>query len=228
MTLIVALDPPPGAGDPLEWGARIIGETGAAASGFKIGLPLLLKVGLPGLERLASLMPPESLKIADLKLADIGPVMSSAAEAVASAGYDAVIAHGFLGVEGALDELADTCRSLGIKLVVLVSMSHPAASRIMDPLLDTLLEEAIRVDAWGVVAPATRPEIVARTRRRLGPGYIILSPGVGAQGAEPGAALCAGADYEIVGRRITRSPNPREEAFLVLEKQREAVSRCRA
>lgn len=228
MTLIVALDPPPGIGDPLEWGARIIGETGAAASGFKVGLPLLLKAGPSGLKRLASLMPPESLKVADLKLADIGPVMSSAAEVLASAGYDTVIAHGFVGAEGGLDELADTCRSLGLKLVVLVSMSHPAASRIMDPLLDTLLVEAIRVDAWGVVAPATRPEIVARARRRLGSGYTILSPGVGVQGAEPGVALCAGADYEIVGRRITRSPNPREEAFLVLERQREAVSRCKA
>ncbi len=226
MTLIVALDPPQSVDDALEWSSKLVEEVGTAAAGFKIGLPLLLRAGLPGLKTLADKMPPESLKIADLKLADVGHIMSTTAEAVAAAGYDAVIAHGFVGVEGALDELADTCRSMGLKLIVLVSMSHPAASRIMDPMLDALLEEAVKADAWGVVAPATRPEIVAKARKRLGPSYTILSPGVGAQGAEPGTALCAGADYEIVGRLITRSASPRETAFLLLEKQREAVSRC--
>jgi orotidine-5'-phosphate decarboxylase len=225
LTLIVALDPPAGA-DPVEWSASIIEATSPLATGYKIGLPLALRAGPEGLRSIASSMPPAVLRIADLKLADIGPIMSSSTEALAEAGYDAVIAHAFTGFEGALDELSRTCERLGVKLIVLLSMSHPAASELMDPLPERFAEIARKARAWGVVVPATRPEIVRRARALLGRDVRILSPGVGVQGAAPGEALCAGADYEIVGRAITRSENPLEAAYRILEEQKNRVMLC--
>lgn len=93
----------------------------------------------------------------------------------------------------------------------------------MDPCLGRLIDVARRVSPWGVVAPATRPWVIGIVRRELGP-VKILSPGVGAQGAEPGAALRHGADYEIVGRLILGSRDPAEAARRVLE----AHARARA
>jgi len=48
----------------------------------------------------------------------------------------------------------------------------------------------------------------------------IMSPGVGAQGGEPGDAILAGANFEVVGRRIYESPNPGEAARLISDRIR--------
>jgi orotidine-5'-phosphate decarboxylase len=38
---------------------------------------------------------------------------------------------------------------------------------------------------------------------------LILTPGVGAQGGKPGEAVAHGADFEIVGRAIYQSSDPK-------------------
>lgn len=216
MTLIVALDKPQSLG--------LVDTLCGVASGFKIGVPLLLDVGLEGLRRARSRCS-DALWVADMKLADIGHVMALTARRLAGL-VDAVIAHGFVGLESALDILAEECRRMGMKLVVIASMSHPG-SRIYDKVLEDVLEVIEAVKPWGVVAPATRPNIIRRVRRRLGCSVAILSPGIGAQGASPGDAICAGADYEIVGRAITSSENPLQAARNILEQQRRCRRACR-
>ncbi len=47
---------------------------------------------------------------------------------------------------------------------------------------------------------------------------IILTPGIGAQGAQPGDAIKNGADYEIVGRAIYTSDNPQKSAEEIRKK----------
>ena len=106
-------------------------------------------------------------------------------------------------------------------------MSHPGAARVMRKVFGDLLDVVKEVSAWGVVLPATVPNVVKAGREYLGPSFKILAPGVGAQGAAPGDALCAGADYEIVGRLITRAENPLEVALEVVKKQEERVRACR-
>ncbi len=172
--------------------------------GFKIGLPGL--VADPGLGRAARAQCPDALLVADLKLADIADTMIRVAR-VAEGWADAVIAHAFPGYEGALDGLSSYLEERGMRLVAVVAMSNPGARETMDPVLDRLVEAARRAGAWGLVAPATRPEVVSRARS-LYPEAVIMSPGVGAQGAEPGSAIRAGADLEIIGRMIAASPDP--------------------
>ena len=62
-----------------------------------------------------------------------------------------------------------------------------------------------------MIAPATRPESIARIRRIVG-DLLILTPGVGAQGGSVSDAISMGADHVIVGRSIYGSPMPREAA----------------
>lgn len=222
--LVIALDPPFGPNIEMT-GEKIVNSLNPVVSGFKIGLPYILEHGLEHVRRLREITDKEL--IADLKLADIGYVMSIVADKLATIGFDSVIAHGFVGVNGALRELKSTCDKLGLKLILVVSMSHPGSSEYIDRHLDELVNNAIYLDVHGVVAPATRPEVISRVRELVRDEIKIYSPGIGAQGAEPGVAICAGADYEIVGRLITNSPNPYETALMVRDMQVRRVRSCR-
>ncbi|MCE4620153.1 MAG: orotidine-5'-phosphate decarboxylase [Desulfurococcales archaeon] len=182
----------------------LVQETCGLAAGYKVGLPSLLRI--PGIGREVRKACDEALVIADLKLADIADTMVRVAE-ITSGWADAVIAHAFPGYEGALDGLSRFLEENRQKLVVVVAMSNPGASETMDPILEKLVGIAKRARAWGLVAPATRPHVIARARN-LFTEAVILSPGVGAQGARPGEAVRAGADYEIIGRLITTSRDP--------------------
>ena len=207
---IVAIDP--SMGEPLDGALRIASSVDGLASGVKVGWGFLLDYGLDGLASLRDSY--GGLLIADLKLADIAWVMEGVVERLEGL-VDAVIAHAFPGFEGAIDGLSRRLDSMGVRLILVVSMSHPGSREVIDRNLEALVGVASRAGAWGVVAPATRPWIVSRVRELM-PEAKILSPGVGAQGASPGDALCAGADYEIIGRAVTRSGDPRralEEAI---------------
>lgn len=202
--LIVALDPEPG--DSLDYWLDIVSKLCDLVVGFKVGLPFTLMYGVNSLKTLKSLC--GNFIIVDFKLADIGYVMRSIVSQV-SDHVDGVIAHSFIGTKGALDELKEYLDRLGVKLILVTSMSHDGSLDVIDVNIDRLLWVAERVKPWGLVAPATRPAIITYIRRRA-PWARILAPGIGPQGARPGEALKAGADYEIIGRLITRAPNPVE------------------
>lgn len=197
-------------------------------SGVKVGLPLLLRGG-PGLLREIAEVARSAgvMRIADLKLADIGDVMKGSLEAVSELGYDVVIAHTFVGVRGGLEDLAARARELGVRLVLVVSMSHEGSREFYDRHFREFLGVARELGAWGVVVPATRPHLIREAREILGTSTRILSPGVGAQGARYGVAICHGADYEIVGRSVVKAPEPLEAATRVLEEVERGVGSCR-
>ncbi|BAN90945.1 orotidine 5'-phosphate decarboxylase / HUMPS family protein [Aeropyrum camini] len=203
--VIVALDPAvEGDVEKLLGIARLACREGA---GIKVGLPMLALGGSEAVSEAARLCSGGGLRVLDLKLADIGYVMRLAVESLAR-GFDAAIAHAFIGSEGALEELKGALEGMGVRLVLVLSMSHQGSAEVIDPCLDRLISVATRVRPWGVVAPATRPGVIARVRSAM-PRTVIMSPGVGAQGGRPGDAIClGGADYEIVGRVVTRSPDP--------------------
>ncbi len=210
LPIIVALDPPIGV-DPVKWCFRIIDDTLDIVSGYKIGLPLILDLDRKrDLEKIVGKMKGVWLRIADLKLADIGDIMVSIIRRLHEFGFNAFIVHGFIGYNGALDRVSDYVDSIDAKLITVVSMSHSGSSEIIDHVLDRLLEVALRAGSWGIVAPATRPEIIRGIRSRVGDRVKILSPGIGVQGARPSTAIKAGADYEIIGRLVTRSEDPRK------------------
>jgi Orotidine-5''-phosphate decarboxylase len=200
---------------------HILRSISASIHGIKIGLPLLLTSGIDGVKEMLKPNPWDEV-ILDLKLADIGNTMITTLKALEGVG-DAVIAHSFTGIEGSLGELSQYCRERGLKLYLVLAMSHRGW-----PLefTEKLLRLASEVDPHGLVVPATKPELI-RLARSLFPAKVLISPGVGVQGAREGDALCAGADYEIVGRSIYAAPDP----FLALSKivlsQEVRVNECK-
>jgi len=228
--IIIALDPDKDLGEEEKlhnWLKNIIDATKEYVYGYKIGLPLLLAGG-PASFRYVRSLARDKFVVADLKLADIGDVMALSIDYLDELGIDGVIAHVFTGYEDALDKLSERARERGLRLILVVSMSHRGSREFIDPYLNNYLSIVKKIGAWGVVAPATRPEIIRLVRRELGGDVKILAPGIGVQGAPPGSALCAGADYEIIGRLVTRAQDPGKIIIEVIKKIKESVSRCRS
>jgi orotidine-5'-phosphate decarboxylase len=197
----------------------VLSELSEVVGVLKIGWPIIVELGL---DRVAELVRAGSWVevIADLKLADIYETMS---KVVSKLGFaDSFIAHSFVGVEGALGPLKRELDAKGKGLYLVLSMSHPGWN---DGFYSDLLPVVRSVSPKGVVVGATKPEMISRVRADLG-SLKIISPGVGAQGAKPGSALCRGADVEIVGRRIYSSRDPVREAVLVVEEARSTLSEC--
>lgn len=145
--------------------------------------------------------------IADFKLADIDNTNAWLAKHAFNAGFDAVIAHAFLG-EDSIKAVIDIAREKNKGVILVVNMSHPGSREFITPNSDALCKLAKKLGVCGVVAPATRPGEISRVREVIGNEILILSPGVGVQGGKVGGAISAGADFEMVGRSIYKSENP--------------------
>lgn len=221
--IVVALDPPFGP-DGLYSLVDMLEKTKDLAYGYKVGLPLILDRGI---EVVSNIKRATGLEvIVDLKLADIGEVMVSTARRVYERGADAVIAHGFVGVKDALDKLVEESKRLGRKVILVASMTHTGSTQYIDKHFEEIVKDAIDLSIHGIVVPATRPTLVKLARSIAGDRLKIYSPGIGAQGAEPGTALCEGADFEIIGRSITRAPDPRASILDIYEKMKRRLRSC--
>lgn len=203
--LILALDFPP------RRIRELLEELKGLAVGVKVGFPLTLSLGFDGVRELLREFP-DYYWIADYKLADIPEVVQHVISRLEDMGFDASIIHLFTGQRKYQTRM---------DLIGVAAMSHPEAKFFRGNFIK-LLEEADLLGIEGIVVGATRPEMIREARRRL-PNVRIFSPGVGAQGAEPGSAIAVGADFEIVGRSIVKSDKPIEEAIKVVEAHRGVI-----
>ena len=184
-------------------------------AGVKIGLPLSLTLGFERIAELLDTFKQDFYMIADFKLSDIPYINQIALNFFSKLGFDAAIAHLF---QGGLRNLRRSIDLFGV-----VVMSHPD-SRLLQENFQRLIEEASIADVDGVVVGATKESFIRAARKAL-PEKTILSPGVVVQGARPGSALEYGGDFEIVGRAITRSPDPLASARKIVEAERDVLSR---
>jgi orotidine-5'-phosphate decarboxylase len=171
---------------------------------IKINWPLVLSSSPAVITRLAGLAP----VICDFKVADIPNTDRLIVEQVRKRGASGVIVHAFTGT----DSLQAAVQAAeGLEVFVVTEMSHPGGQEFTAPMAERFARMAVEARAAGVIAPATRPERIAKVRSIVG-DLLILSPGVGAQGGSASAAISMGADFVIVGRSIYGDKNPRDAA----------------
>lgn len=185
-------------------------------AGVKIGWPTILTLGEEALYRLINEYDWGFFFIADIKLADVGHINRIIVEHMADIGFDAIISHSFIGREKGLEEAVSSARDHGLGILSLSAMSHPGGREVLNKNFEYLLSISMSLDVDGLVLPSTMPEYIRLARDRGFKG-LIFSPGIGVQGASPGTALGYGADFEIIGRLIYNSDDPRERVMVLLD-----------
>ena len=212
--IIVALDFP-SAGEALAMAMRI----DPARCRLKVGMELFTAVGPAILEDLHRL----GFEIfLDLKLHDIPNTVAGACRAAAAHGVWMLNVHACGGrrmLEAARDATdGGSRRPLVIAVTVPTSMGHGDLAETgvgvaLSEQVGALARLARGCGLDGIVCSAADLEPLAG---ELDAGFIRVTPGVRlASGADdqrrittPGDAARAGADYLVIGRPITRAPDP--------------------
>ncbi len=205
----------------LRHAGRVLAETKTHVAAVKVNHHLLLPYGLRGIASIVATCKEAGLPlIADLKLNDIESTNLNVMDSLLSHGFDAVIANPFVGREEGLGKVIQRAHVRGGGILLLVYMSHKGARegyslRLKggEPLYRVFARRARRWGADGVVVSAKSADKIRETREIVGRKCLIFSPGVGAQGGAAMSAVSAGADFLIVGRSITESPDPARTAL---------------
>jgi orotidine-5'-phosphate decarboxylase len=215
--LIVALD----VSDPerAEAMARRLGDTVGL---LKVGLELFTAAGPEVVPRMGAVAP----VFLDLKLHDIPNTVEGAARNAARLGAAMLTVHALGGeamvaaaVRGAAEGAEAAGRTAPTILAVTV-LSSLAGEGLASP--SSLAFEAVAAGANGVVVSG---EDVANVREVLGGEACLVVPGIRPAGSNghdqsriltPEEAVERGADYLVIGRPITASPDPAGVARAIL------------
>ena len=188
---------------------------------FKFGMEFFYAHGVEGVRAAAG---EEARIFLDLKLNDIPATVAGGLRALLPLAPFMTTIHATGGPDmmcAAMEAVAPAgeARPKILAVTVLTSMDDDdvevtgGRGGVRDQVL-RLTELALDTGVDGVVCS---PCEIADVRRLCGPGFLVVTPGIrpGGNGCDdqkrtmsPGDAVAAGASYIVVGRPITRAPNP--------------------
>ena len=219
--VIVALDYATG-----EEALGLVDALGSAGDFYKVGLELFSREGPEVVEALTQR---DKRVFLDLKLHDIPNTVARSVSAARELGVDFLTVHTTGGVPmmAAAAEAAGGALTL-LGVTVLTSMSVPDVEAVWGRELDSLRDEVVRLAGLakeaGVGGVVASPMEARPLKRLVGSDLLVVTPGIRLRGddhhdqarfATPADATDAGADYLVVGRSITRAPDPVEALALV-------------
>ncbi|MBK9518208.1 MAG: orotidine-5'-phosphate decarboxylase [Anaeromyxobacter sp.] len=184
---------------------------------LKVGLELYLAEGAQAVRAAAALGRPVFL---DLKLHDIPATVEGAARSAAASGASLLTVHAAGGqemVRAAVRGAGPQVRILAV--TVLTSLDAATLDQIglagpPEAAVVRLARLAVAAGAGGLVCS---PQEVAAVRAAVGPGPLLVVPGIRPAGAAlgdqarvatPAQAVAAGADVLVVGRPLRDAPDP--------------------
>jgi len=219
--LVIALD----RYDLAEAEALAAGLAGVAGM-LKVGLQLFVSQGPDAVRRIRDHGP----VFLDLKLHDIPTTVGRAARAAGRLGPTLLTVHALGGVdmvEAAVNGATGGASEAGFeppRVVAVTVLSSVGGESLASPA--SLAFEAVSAGAAGVVVSG---DDVREVREALGPGPLVVVPGVRPSGLSsndhvrvltPKEALGAGADHIVVGRPVTDAADPAAAARGVLAELR--------
>lgn len=215
--LIVALDVPTAAE-----AEALVGRLGDAAGFYKIGLELIF--GGEGLALAARLVRDGKKVFLDAKLHDIPNTVAGATARIGALGATFLTVHAYPQTMQAAREAA---RGTGLRLLAVTVLTSAddadlAEAGYSEDAAALVRRRALQARALGLDGLVMSPQEAAAVRALVGPAMTIVTPGVRPAGGPagdqkrimtPGAAMAASADYLVVGRPITRAPDPAAAAW---------------
>jgi orotidine-5'-phosphate decarboxylase len=215
--LIVALDVPTAAA-ALELADRLAPHVGC----FKVGLQLFLEAGFAVCDALSARGHKVML---DLKFHDIPQTVFLAVSQFA--GHDIALAtvHGYPQVVEAAAKAKGNTKILAVTVLTSLGADELQQTGFAGSLADLVRLRAVTSLAAGADGIVCSPLETALLRKNLGAKPVIATPGIRpldsvrddqTRTATPRAAIAAGADHIIVGRPITKAPDPAAAARDIL------------
>ncbi len=220
--LIVALDLP-----SMAAAERIVRELRPTVSWFKVGAELFTAVGPAAV---AMVQAHGGRVFLDLKYHDIPSTVASAVRAATQLGVAMVTVHLAGAIQG-LRTIAEAIAQTGLGQGR-ANGAHPwllGVTRLTSIEGGTTTETvigaaqlALRSGFDGVVASGGE---AAAIKQDCGNGFIVVAPGIRPHGSEPNdqrrvatpaEALCAGADYLVIGRPIVAAASPSDALGQIL------------
>jgi orotidine-5'-phosphate decarboxylase len=201
-------------------------------STVKIGLELYLRYGP---DVVATVRGGSGVDVfLDLKLHDIPNTVAGAAGAVAKLHPEILTVHAAGGAD-MIKAAVDAAPATMVAAVTLLTSIGPGdlaelgvAGSVSD-MVRRMAALAVSAGARGLVCS---PQEVAAVRAEVGQDIVLITPGIRPSGADshdqarvatPEEALAAGADLLVVGRPITRAPDPGAAAAAIAASLRRAV-----
>jgi orotidine-5'-phosphate decarboxylase len=210
--IAVALDAP-----DLETAARWAQAVTPHVAVVKIGLELFCRTGPSVVETVRGGSGVDLFL--DLKLHDIPNTVAGAARGVAKIKprYLTVHASGGADMVRAAVESAPDVTIAAVTVLTSISAEVLASVGLAGPPLDAVRRLAALAVGAGAGALVCSPQEVAAVRAEVGPGIVLITPGVRPLGADsqdqarvatPQQALADGADLLVIGRPITGAADP--------------------
>jgi orotidine-5'-phosphate decarboxylase len=200
---------------------KLVETLGDEVSFYKIGLGLQLGGG----EGLAKSLIAEGKRVfLDYKYLDIEETIRTAVRRAAEFGVDFLtIHHSSDGILRAAVEGRGNSRLKLLCVTVLTSIDDDDVKEMgfqcnVEELVLARAKQALDAGVDGVIASARE---AAEIRTATGGKLLVVTPGIRPQDsathdqkrvATPGAAISDGADYLVVGRPITKAPDPKQAA----------------
>lgn len=209
----------------MDTAVRLVAQTSPHLGGIKLGMEFFYRNGPDGTRRVLENAAENTAFFLDLKLHDIPNTVAGAVRAVAPLAPDFLTVHAGGGknmVAAAVD--AAQTHAPAMTILAVTVLTHMTAQDLQDtganPDTETqvlrLAETALDAGAGGLVCS---PLEIAALRQRFGKAPVLVVPGIRPADSSvtqddqsrvmtPQQAFAAGADHLVIGRPVTRDPDP--------------------
>jgi orotidine-5'-phosphate decarboxylase len=215
---------------------KLVDRLGQSCQWFKVGMELYYAAGNSIVQQLRD----RGFSVfLDLKLHDIPNTVAGAVRSATQAGASLLTIHaaGGAAMMSAAAEAASapgSPRLLAVTVLTSMDASQLAGIGISASPAEQVLRLARLAQASGVDGMVCSAEEVAALRKETGPNTLLVIPGIRPTGsaiedqkriATPAQAIADGASMLVIGRPITRAPDPAEAAQAILREIGQAQTR---
>jgi len=226
--LIVALDLP-----SVAAAEATVARLGDAVWFYKIGYQLAFAGGLPFA---AGLIAAGKQVFLDLKLHDIGNTVQKGVESVAQMGATFLTVHAYPQTMKAAvaGKQGSKLRILAVTVLTSYDDADLAAAGYDLSVPELAAARANQARDTGVDGLVCSPEEAADLRSIVGPGMVLVTPGIRPAGSAsgdqkrimtPSKAIAAGADYLVVGRPVLEARDPKAAAEAIVAEIEQAQAK---